>query len=94
MYTSMNGRLQKLNRLLTAQVARLQQTVDDAAAGRCHTPICHVIELDKMRLFIYIPICMDQIWTFNLVYIYADWSFCYLTYNVFSFYGLSYILYL
>jgi hypothetical protein len=30
-----------------------------------------VIELDKMRLFIYIPICMDQIWTFNLVYIYA-----------------------
>jgi hypothetical protein len=28
-----------------------------------------------MRLFIYIPIWMDQIWTFNLLYIYADWSF-------------------
>jgi hypothetical protein len=26
-----------------------------------------VIELHKMRLFIYIPIWMDQIWTFNLV---------------------------
>jgi hypothetical protein len=35
-------------------------------AGRCH-----VIELHKIRLFIYIPICLDQIWTFNLVYIYA-----------------------
>jgi hypothetical protein len=34
-----------------------------------------VIELYKMRLFIYIPIWMDQIWTFNLLYIYADWSF-------------------
>jgi hypothetical protein len=56
-------------------------------------PICPyviVIELHKMRLFIYIPYAMDQIWTFNLVYIYADWSFCYLTYNVFFFYGLSY----
>jgi hypothetical protein len=52
--------------------------------------ICHVIELDKMRLFIYIPYAKDQIWTFNLVYSYPDWSFCYLTYNVFSFYGLSY----
>jgi hypothetical protein len=30
-----------------------------------------VIELDKRLLFIYIPICMDQIWTFNLVYIYG-----------------------
>jgi hypothetical protein len=47
-----------------------------------------VTELDKMRLF-YLYY-LDQIWTFNLVYIYADWSFCYLTYNVFSFYGLSY----
>jgi hypothetical protein len=49
--------------------------------GRCHMPICQyviVIELDKICLFIYIPICMDQIWTFNLcwVYIHADWSFC------------------
>jgi hypothetical protein len=33
--------------------------------------ICHVIELDKMRLFIYSPIWMDQIWTFNLVYIHG-----------------------
>jgi hypothetical protein len=37
----------------------------------------------------------DQIWTFNLSYhichmSYADWSFYYLTYNVFSFYALSY----
>jgi hypothetical protein len=32
---------------------------------------------------------MEQIWTFNLVYTYADWSFC-STYNVFPFYGLSY----
>jgi hypothetical protein len=32
-----------------------------------------VFELDKMRLFIYIPIRMDQIWTFNLVYIYVIW---------------------
>jgi hypothetical protein len=54
-------------------------------AGRCH-----VIELHKMLLFIYIPYAKEQIWTFNLFYIYADWSFCYLTYNVFSFYGLSY----
>jgi ankyrin repeat protein len=40
--------------------------------------ICHVIELHKIRLFIYIPHAKDQIWTFNLcwVYIYADWSFC------------------
>jgi hypothetical protein len=37
--------------------------------------ICHVIELDKMRLFIYIPYAKDQIWTFNLFYTYADWSF-------------------
>jgi hypothetical protein len=49
--------------------------------GRCHMPICQyviVIELDKRRLFIYIPICMDQIWTFNLVYIYviSYVSFC------------------
>jgi hypothetical protein len=36
---------------------------------------------------------MDQIWTFNLVNIYAMCIFCYLTYNVFSFYGLSYILF-
>jgi hypothetical protein len=51
-----------------AKVARL------AVAGRCH-----VIELHKTHtkycLFIYSPICMDQIWTFNLVYTYADWSF-------------------
>jgi hypothetical protein len=49
-----------------------------------------------MRLFIYIPYAKDQIWTFNLcwVYTYAEWSFCYLTYNAFSFYGLSYIVYL
>jgi hypothetical protein len=33
--------------------------------------ICHVIELDKIRLFIYIPYAKDQIWTFNLVYIYG-----------------------
>jgi hypothetical protein len=39
---------------------------------------------------------MDQIWTFNLSYIYADWSFCYthLTYNVFSFSGIWHMLYL
>jgi hypothetical protein len=30
----------------------------------------NVIELDKRRLFIYIPYAKDQIWTFNLVYIY------------------------
>jgi hypothetical protein len=36
---------------------------------------------------------MDQIWTFNLVYIYVDWSFC-STYNVFSFSGIWFILYL
>jgi hypothetical protein len=43
----------------------------------------------------HIPYAMDQIWTFNLVYIYdiwhmayADWSFC-STYNVFSFYALG-----
>jgi CRP-like cAMP-binding protein len=32
---------------------------------------CHVIELHKRRLFIYIPYAKDQIWTFNLVYIYG-----------------------
>jgi hypothetical protein len=52
-----------------------------------------VIELHKRRLFIYIPYAKDQIWTFNLVYIYADWSLCYLTYNVFSFYGLGVLCY-
>jgi hypothetical protein len=55
---------------------------------------CHVIELHKICLFIYIPYAKDQIWTFNLVYIHADWSFCYLTYNVFSFYGLSYSIHI
>jgi hypothetical protein len=49
--------------------------------GRCPNYI-------KDVFFLY---SLDQIWTFNLVYIYADWSFC-STYNVFSFYGLSYIL--
>jgi hypothetical protein len=33
------------------------------------------IELHKTRIFIYIPIWMDKIWTFNLAYVYADWSF-------------------
>jgi hypothetical protein len=39
-------------------------------------PYVIVIELDKRLLFIYSPIRIDQIWTFYLVYIYADWSFC------------------
>jgi hypothetical protein len=30
-----------------------------------------VMELHKRRLFIYIPYAKDQIWTFNLVYIYG-----------------------
>jgi hypothetical protein len=30
-----------------------------------------VIELHKTRIFIYIPYAKDQIWTFNLAYIYA-----------------------
>jgi hypothetical protein len=34
-----------------------------------------VIELHKRRLFIYIPYAKYQIWTFNFVYIYADWYF-------------------
>jgi hypothetical protein len=34
-----------------------------------------VIELHKRGLLIYIPYAKDQIWTFNLDYIYADWSF-------------------
>jgi hypothetical protein len=37
---------------------------------------CHVIELHRIRIFIYIPYAKDQIWAFNLVYIYADWYFC------------------
>jgi hypothetical protein len=74
-----------------------------AAAGRCHMPICPyviVIELHKRHVIVFLSIFpydiwMDQIWTFNLVYIYGIRyvSFC-STYNVFSFYGLSYILYL
>jgi hypothetical protein len=84
--------------------------------GRCHMSYAHmsyanmsyaiVIELDKMHVIVFLSIFpiyidKDQIWTFNLVYIYADWSFCYthLTYNVFSFYaimvyGIWFILYL
>jgi hypothetical protein len=57
---------------------------------------CHVIELDKMRFLIYIPIRMDQIWTFNLVYIYGIWHTLtgLYTNKVFSFYALCFILYL
>jgi hypothetical protein len=44
----------------------------------CHMPICQyviVIELDKMHVIVFSSIFpydirMDQIWTFNLVYIY------------------------
>jgi hypothetical protein len=32
-----------------------------------------VIELDKRRLFIYIPIWMDQIWSFYLEHTYGIW---------------------
>jgi hypothetical protein len=49
-----------------------------------------VIELHKMRLFIYIPLTKSGLLTlFTYIMAYADWSFC-LTYNLFSFYGLSY----
>jgi hypothetical protein len=53
-----------------------------------------VIELHKRRLFIYIPWTKSGLLTSFTYMAYADWSFCYLTYNVLSFYGLSYILYL
>jgi hypothetical protein len=47
-----------------------------------------------MRLFIYIPIRLDQIWTFNLVYIYAGLFAQRITCFPFLAYVLSYILYL
>jgi acetyl esterase/lipase len=49
--------------LLTA----LDLLQNDIPATMYNIGRCHVIELDKRH---------HQIWTFNLVYIYADWSFC------------------
>jgi hypothetical protein len=69
-------------------------------AGRCHMShvICQhviVIELHKICLFIYIPYChyaKDQIWTFNLVYIYGIRGLVFLLIKCLSFlaYALSY----
>jgi hypothetical protein len=89
---SVTNRMNQVGVIIVGVVSVYMQYMVYNCVYYCDT--CYTNALYQVGVMSY-PIRIDQIWTFNLSYhichmSYADWSFYYLTYNVFSFYALSY----